>query len=131
MSAHALAASTHTVELAQVEEINGHLGTDPADTHCLLVTAEFLGLTGATVHVLGLDRPVVLLLGDRRRTPPPPLPAPARLRRLLAAGTPSYPYLYGLFGEPNGRRELPAVLHTSHLETLSRVLGLRHHRWGV
>ena len=57
---------------------------------------------------------------------------PAMLSRVSAcAGNPSFPYLYGVFGEPDGGRRLPAVVHTDHLRAISSALQLRHHRWGL
>jgi hypothetical protein len=51
---------------------------------------------------------------------------------VLAAGDPSFPYLYGIFGEPGpGRRRLPVLVHTEHLRMISSVLELRRHRWGL
>lgn len=140
MGLHTLAPSTHTVEMLQVIEINDRLaGLDPADGqvgtrtgHPLAPTAGFLGLTGAHVHPRVVDRPAAAILHQERQHEILVLPGTARLRSLLAAGDPSFPYLYGIFGEPDGaRRRLPAVVHTDHLRAISWALQFRHHRWGV
>lgn len=139
MGLHTLASSTHTVEMLQVIEINDRLAAlDPASGHidqlagnCLLITAEFLGMTGAQVHPRVVDRAAAAVLRQERRNETLSLPGPAQLRSILAAGDPSFPYLYGIFGEPNGRRRLPAVVHTGHLRTISSVLQFRRHRWGI
>jgi len=140
MGLHTLAVSTHTVEMLQVIEINDRLATiDEAATQgdlptgsTLLITAEDLGLTGATVHPRVVDRPAAAILRQERQHETPALPAAAALRSIIAAGDPSFPYLYGIFGEPNGgRRRLPAVVHTQHLKIISVMLNLRSHRWGL
>ncbi len=91
-----LPASTHTLELRQVAEING-----------LVV----VGLARLTPADLGVDHAPDDLLA----TP---------LRRLVMEGSPSFPYLFGVFGGTD------LVLHTEHLRRLSRALGLHHH-WGL
>src|SRR5512144_2808823 len=140
MAGHTLAASTHTVEMLQVIEINNRLaGLDPGpdadpagrdDT--LLITAEFLGLADAQVHPRVVDQAAAAVLRQERRNETLALPGTAPLRSILAAGDPSFPYLYGIFGEPNGgRRRLPVLVHTEHLRAISSALRFRSHRWGV
>jgi hypothetical protein len=140
MGLHTLAPSTHTVEMLQVIEINDRLAcldlgageVDPRTGHQVAPTAEFLGLTGAHVHPRVVDRAAAAILLQERQHEILVLPGAARLRSLLAAGDPSFPYLYGIFGEPDGaRRRLPAVVHTEHLRAISSALQFRHHRWGV
>jgi hypothetical protein len=134
MSGHNLARSTHTVEMAQVVEINERLAAafDSEAQESLLITAELLGLAGATVHPNVADRPVAALIPRQRsHNEVTALPGPARLVRVLAAGAPSYPYLYGAFAESAvGQRELPAILHTEQLKVISSMLRLRSHQWG-
>ena len=133
MSAHTLSRSTCTVELLQVDQINERLllvdgtGSPP-------LTAEQLGLSGATVVPRIIDRAAVLVvpLPERRRDVVAVLRPEAVLRRLLATGAPTAPYLYAVFAEGGGgRRELPVTVHTEHLRRVSGLLGLRRHVWGV
>jgi hypothetical protein len=138
MGLHSLATSTRTVEMLQVIEINDRLATiaeaqgDLPPESPLLITAELLGLTGATVHPRVVDRPAAAILRRQRQNETLALPAAAALRSILAAGDPSFPYLYGVFGEPlGGRRRLPAIVHTEHLKIISVTLDLRRHRWGL
>jgi hypothetical protein len=134
MSGHTMSRSTQTLEMTQLVEINERLlADDPYRSECLLLTAEYLGLTGIVVRPTRVDRPAAALIPRQRHGDDGvPLPASAQLLRLLAAGAPNYPYLYGAFGEPNGAdRELPVLLHTEHLRMISRALRLRRHQWGV
>jgi hypothetical protein len=132
MFTHTLSRSTHTIEMAQVMELNeGIQSADAVTGECLLITAEFLGLRDTTVQLHLLDRPARCLI-PRLHTDDHTLPGAAQLREVMAAGAPSFPYLYGVFAETNGgRRRLPAVLHTEQLQAISDVLRLRHHRWGL
>ena len=65
---------------------------------------------------------------------PYPVTATALLRSVLAAGAPTFPYLYGLFGQasagPGADDQLPALLHTRQLVLISRLLRLPHQHWG-
>jgi hypothetical protein len=135
MFTHTLARSTYTVEMLQVEQLNDRLGAlDPTKGECLLITAEFLGLSGLPVHPRIVDDAVALIVhGERRRNAETTvLPGASLLRRMLTAGAPSFPYVYGVFGETlEGRRELPVLLHTDHLRTISGLLGLHRHHWGT
>ena len=103
MTAHAMATTTHTTELRQIEEMNAALarGARP--------TAASLGI------------------GDG-------VPGDAVLRRLRAAGPPSYPYVYGIFARDHADaegRSVPVELHTRQLRAISDRLHLRAHIWGV
>jgi hypothetical protein len=134
LATHTLASSTFTVEMLQVIEVNDRLASlDPTSGECLFITAEFLGLTGAQVHPRIVDRAAAQMLPRQdRQHETLALPASSLLRSILAAGDPSFPYLYGVFGEPGvGRRRLPVVVHTQHLQRISSVLELRRHRWGL
>lgn len=140
MSAPALARSTHTVELLQTQQINERLVLT-AQSGGPPLTAKALGLAGAAVRpwLIDLAAARVVPRQERRRESaglpgglPGGLPDGAALARLLAAGAPLAPYLYGVFAQPGGgRRELPVLLHTEHLLTISCELGLRRHLWGV
>jgi len=134
MSAHLPSGSTPTVELDQIAEINRCLDVSRG---AALIRAVDLGLTGTVVRPDALDRVVL----RRARLPIPTEPEigigvltpDMRLRSVIAAGPPDYPYLYGVFGEVGAHgndRLLAAVLHTEHLRTISTLLRLRH-RWGV
>lgn len=134
MSAHTLSRSTLTVELLQVTQINEHLRlAEDADAD-LSLTAAFLKLGGATVRPRVIDTAAMLVIPvQERRGVDATLPAAAVLRRVLAIGPPTAPYLYGVFAEPGaaGRRELPVTLHTEHLRAISTALNMRRHLWGV
>lgn len=122
--------TVHGVEFAQVLQINEELRRlREADADPML-TAELLGLTGASVHVRVLDRAAATLATypDRRREFPEPLDAAAPLRRVLATGEAGTPFVYGIFAERHGRRDLPVGLLPAQLRLVSSALGL-HHRW--
>ena len=107
--AHPLAPGTHTVEMAQLAELDSALADAPP------TTAAELGLVDAPVH----GRP------GRR------LPAGALLVRVSWAGDPAFPDVYAVFAETPGGPGGPEVdLHTAALRALSHRLGLRH-SWGV
>ncbi|HEX2806581.1 MAG TPA: hypothetical protein VHN80_10475 [Kineosporiaceae bacterium] len=133
MFAHTLSASTHTLEMLQVIELNERIqAIDPTSGECVLITAEFLGLGDVPVQLHLLDRAATTSYTPRRGAPVDTMPGAAQLRAVVAAGAPSFPYLYGVFGETNGgRRRLPAALHTHHLQAISGALTLRHHQWGL
>ncbi len=105
MSEHAMALTTHTTEMHQLDEMNAALA---------------VGRRRLTAGALGLHRGVA---------------DDAVLRRLRRAGPPSYPYVYGVFSrasaaDPDG----PAAfveLHTAELRAISDQLSLRRHVWGV
>jgi len=134
MSTHVPTGSTPTVEINQIAEINRCLDVRHGSVP---IRAVDLGLTGTVVRPDALDRVVL----SRTRLPSPTEPEigigeltpDLRLRSVIAAGPPDYPYLYGVFGEVGAHgndRLLAAALHTDHLRTISTLLRLRH-RWGV
>jgi hypothetical protein len=110
---HPLPPTTHTVEMAQLSEINERL---TAARNAPVVTAEELGLSG---------------VADSAGSPAADLPASAVLVRLAWDGPPEYPYIHGHFAAALGQNAtLVAELHTAALNELSHLVGL-HHRWGV
>jgi hypothetical protein len=136
MAGHTLAATTFTVEMLQVIEINDRLARLDTDAGSgvggVRPTAGDLGLAGAQVHPRVVDSAAAALLRQERQNETLALPGAAPLRSILAAGDPSFPYLYGIFGELNGgRRRLPVLVHTEQLQLISTTLQLRRHRWGV
>ncbi|MBK6869897.1 MAG: hypothetical protein IPJ14_04355 [Kineosporiaceae bacterium] len=132
MPVSALAQSTRTVAMTQVSEVNERLAAWDENTQgCLLITAELLGLTGLAIHSHVLDHAALKFLGkDRRRDQTKELPGSARLREVMATGDPSFPHLYALFGEPIGRRRLPARVRPDHMLIISSTLQLHGHHWG-
>ena len=128
---HALARTTHTLELQQVQELSLQLSRP----HTLdRVTASALHLAGQPVSVereawyrelLHLDEPASQQL-----------PPGAVLVHVWAEGSPDYPYVWGQFhtvtldGRTPSGPALATVLHTEALRRLSRAMGL-HHRWGL
>ena len=59
------------------------------------------------------------------------VPEDAMLRRLRAAGPPSYPYVYGVFTRDRATPDLSVELHTAQLRAISGRLHLRRHIWGA
>ena len=116
MARVSLPRTTHTIELAQLDDLNARLRERrPA------ITAADLGLAGVT----GLNA------GPSRG-----LPGTAVLARLCWDGPPDYPYVHAHFtlAEPpppvSDRAEGTIVdLHTAALRELSRRLGTRQ-QWG-
>jgi hypothetical protein len=130
---HHLAATTHTVELSQLAEINERLA---AQTGSSRITAGALGLSSAT--------PAAAVDGGREGLP---VPATAVLIRLCGDGPPEYPYIHGHFAlptagataddDPQAARAAGSVpagpvvaMHSPTLSAISHALGLRH-RWGT
>jgi len=122
---HHLAATTHTVELSQLAEINERLAAQSGSSR---ITAGALGLSSATPTAGREGRPV---------------PPAAVLIRLCGDGPPEYPYIHGHFALPNAgddqqtARAAGSVLagpvvamHSPALSAISHALGLRH-RWGT
>ena len=112
MHPHSVPPTTHTVEMAQINELNDRLATQPKP----VVTARDLGLTRA--------RPLHRGAGAT-------LNGSEVLTRLTWDGPPEFPYIHGCFRsvhEPD--TPLVADLHTAGLRELSRRLGYRH-VWGV
>lgn len=130
MCPHEVAPTTHSLEMTQIQQINQHLAGDASPPR-----AQDLGLTGAAVHPDHVDTvaahrthlPVHLFSS---RLTAHSLRAEARLLHLVAAGSPTFPYIYGLFTAETGARLLPVTLHTEQLRKISAHYRL-HHRWGT
>lgn len=104
--AHHLPATTHTVEMAQLADINGRLVNSRAST----ITAGELGLNTAD--------------GD------PALSPAAALVRVSWEGSPEFPLVHGHFRDSASADATAVELHTQALRVISRRLHLQH-RWGV
>jgi hypothetical protein len=109
MKRSSLPQTTHTLEMAQVVELNERL----AD-HCgpTAITAEAVGMAGARLHL----HHAAVLAGD------------AVLVRVSWQGSPEFPDIYGHFGPGPGPAEV--LFHTAGLNQLAHALGVRQ-RWGV
>lgn len=131
MSNHAISPATHTVEVSQLRELNHGLGRGAPGPP---LTAELLGVAAARADVEHLDRvpwfPAGAASRPDRRLAAGTVPAGAVLKAVVAAGPPSFPYIYGLFGAEGSDALMPVQLHTAHLRRVSAQLHLRHH-WGV
>jgi hypothetical protein len=101
MHPHPLSPTTHTLDMAQVAEIDEHLCGPGAPR----VTAGELGLADRTV------------------------PADGDVVRVWIQGSPEFPYLFATV-EASPSTVVHVPLHTPALVRLSHRLGL-HHRWGV
>lgn len=101
MHEHELAPTTHTVELRQVAEINAGLAS---------------GRRRLTAGSIGVRAGVA---------------AEAVLKSLETEGSPSYPYIYAHFEDPDSSDPIRLELHTAHLVAISHQLGLRFHIWGA
>ncbi len=110
MTSSSLPPTTHTLEMAQVAELNERLRTVGAAN---AVTAAALGMGGVSLHLRGAAG-----LADD-----------AVLVRLSWQGSPEFPDIFGHFGPGRGGR-LQALLHTAALVELCHLLGVRQ-RWGV
>jgi hypothetical protein len=110
MIGSSLPPTTHTLEMAQVAELNECLRNRSSTTP---VVAAALGLGGALLRPSGGAG-----LADD-----------AVLVRLSWAGSPEFPDIYGHFGPGRGGR-LQVLLHTAALNELGHLLGVRQ-RWGV
>ncbi|HEX5383989.1 MAG TPA: hypothetical protein VFW54_05070 [Propionibacteriaceae bacterium] len=102
-------ATTHTIEMAQITEINAKLGPPSG----VVITASEL--------------PLEIQPGDRRV----PVNPSALLTSLSWTGSPSFPDIFAYFrasGSEESRRCLR--LHTAALKEISHRLNL-HHAWGV
>jgi hypothetical protein len=122
---HPLAATTHTVELHQVDEINRRL----ADPDRVPVTAEMLGLAGEPIPGPPFPGFELFTIGPSAvRT----LSGFAVLDHVSAQGAPEFPYLRAHFRvvpAATGKAAPIVTLHTEALARLSRRLRLRH-CWG-
>lgn len=106
---HPLSASTHTVEMSQIADLNLRLAQVAGPT------AAQLGLDGVPVHLETEDT----------------LPGHAVLVEVRWTGAPEFPDIHGVFADqPGAPAHLVVDLHTGALRALSRHLGLRH-GWGV
>ena len=101
--------TTHTLEMAQVVELNERLKGRTGPT---AITAAAIAMTGARLHPAS----EATLAGD------------AVLVRVSWQGSPEFPDVYGHFGP--GRGPDQALLHTAALDQLARLLGVRQ-RWGI
>jgi hypothetical protein len=102
-------ATTHTIEMAQITEINAKLGPPSG----VVITASEL--------------PLEIQPGDRQV----PVNPSALLTSLSWTGSPSFPDIFAYFsasGSEESRRCLR--LHTAALKEISHRLNL-HHAWGV
>jgi hypothetical protein len=118
----------------QIEELNERIPAHRGDRE---LTADSLGLADTTIHPEALDRVAATMAQMATGPHRQPLiggtvPPPAALAQVVAAGAPSFPYIYGLFAAGNSAGpQLPVMLHTRQLQAISSALHLRHHRWGV
>jgi hypothetical protein len=105
-----LPPTTHTLEMAQVAELNQHLTDRPPSP---AITADAIGMTGAPLDP-----------ADDRD-----LAEDDVLVRVSWQGSPEFPDIHGHFSTGRGGPPERALLHTAALHELSRLLGLRQ-RWG-
>jgi hypothetical protein len=102
-------ATTHTIEMAQIKEINAKL----KPPYGAVITASEL--------------PLEIQPGDRRVRVNPS----ALLTRVSWTGSPSFPDIFAHFAAPGSEEPRRRVrLHTAALKELSHRLNL-HHAWGV
>jgi hypothetical protein len=112
---HHLPSTTHTVEMAQIAELNGGLCERERSQE---IRASDLGLQGAGL-TSGRDK-------DRSS-----LPGDAVLVRVSFDGPPEFPYVHGHFRTDLGDQDsLKVDLHTEALRKLSHLLRLQH-AWGA
>jgi hypothetical protein len=138
MPGHKVAETTRSLEMAQIQQINQQLATDRARPR-----AQDLGVAGVTIRPGQVDT-----IAARRAHLPAHLSfvaltvdevaSDSRLVELVAAGSPTFPYIYGLFAgggadTTNAVRSdasmLPVTLHTAQLRTISARYRFHHH-WG-
>ena len=106
---HALPPTTHTLEMAQIEDLNERLIGHRSDP----VTAAAIGMG---------NTPLLRTAGQ--------LPDAAVLVRVSWQGSPEFPDIHGHFTSGQGGPPLCAAMHTAALDQLGRHLGLRQ-RWGI
>lgn len=105
---HRLSPSTHTIEMAQIADLNARLTQ----------------VSGPTAAQLGLE-------GTQARSGPRgPLPGTAVLTGVGWAGAPAFPDVHAVFRCPGSSGRSVVDLHTDGLRALSLALGLRQ-TWGV
>jgi hypothetical protein len=111
MSHLSVPATTRTVEISQLQDLNQRLQRETRQ-----ISARDLGLAD-----------VSLLSGGLRST----LPANASLNRLCWQGPPEFPYIHGHFSTAVHKDgALLAEMHTETLKTLCMALNLRQ-QWGA
>jgi hypothetical protein len=111
-----LPSTTHTVEMAQIAELNGGLREREGSQ---AIRASLLGLQGAEVSSGSDDELSSSLPGD------------AFLVRVSFDGPPEFPYVHAHFRiDPCDHGSLTVDLHTDALRKLSHLLRLQH-VWGV
>jgi hypothetical protein len=122
---HLPAATTHTVELRQIREINVRLEQADRDG----VTAEHLGVAGQQAS---LPQPRHFDFFGAEPPAAPILRPASVLHHISAEGCVGFPYLRGHFADDRSPRQpdLVVELHTEALRRLSRLLALQH-RWGI
>ena len=102
-------ATTHTIEMAQIKEINAKLRPPSG----VVITASELSLE--------------IQPGDRRV----PVNPSALLTSLSWTGSPSFPDIFANFSASDSEESRLCVsVHTAALKEISRRLNL-HHAWGV
>ena len=102
-------ATTHTIEMAQIKEINAELRPPSG----VVITASEL--------------PLEIQPGDRRV---PVMPS-ALLTSVSWTGSPSFPDIFAYFSAPGSEESLLCVrLHTTALREISHRLNF-HHAWGI
>ena len=103
LHAHAPSHATHTIEMRQIIEINQHIGSGAVRITATEIGVEHLPAAGSG----------------------------ASLRHLHMEGSPTFPYVFGVFDLPGaGAHGHGVPLHTHHLRALSKALNLHHH-WGL
>jgi hypothetical protein len=107
---HGLPATTHTVEMAQIADINRRLD----NSRSAVITAAEIGMAGADVAGFG----------------PAALDAAAVLLKVSWEGSPEFPNVHGHFRTAGRDHPRSVDLHTQALKEISRRLHLQQ-RWGV
>ena len=102
-------ATTHTVEMRQVADLNERLRTDTAVTACRLGLRQVNCRSGGQLSRLHET---------------------AELIRVAWAGPPDFPNLYGHFSIASRPGHVIVDLHTPALRQLCRVLRI-HQVWGI
>jgi hypothetical protein len=106
---HGLPATTHTVEMAQITDLNRRLSNAVSP----VITAQELDMAAAG------------LVGGSST-----LDGRAVLVRLSWEGSPEFPTVHGHFKETGTGQVVTAELHTHALKEMSRRLHLQQ-RWGI
>ena len=111
---HQISSTTHTVEMAQIAEINDNLREREGS---YAIRASLLGMQGVKLSPGGHDD------GSS-------LPEEASITGLSFDGPPEFPYVHGHFRtDLSDHGSLTVDLHTDALRKLSHLLGLQH-VWG-